>query len=508
MVSRRIAGVCLVALGLSTLAGYGQVCTPQWQWPFPAGDLDGNVYAMAVWDADGAGPNPPALYVGGTFTYARGLLVNKIAKWSWNGTAMTWSALGVGANVGVPSGSAVFALQVWNDGTSEQLYVGGNFPQVAGGGGVVDVNNIAAWNGTTWSRLGPGTIPAGVSNGAVYCMTVFDDDGAGLNPSALYVGGSFLHAGNLANVNRIAKYIGTGWERLGDGTDNFVNALATFDDDGAGANPTGLYAGGGFLQAGGVAMNHIAKWSKVGTTLSWSKLQMGSYDGVNNSVYALQVFDEDGAGPIQPALYVGGNFTRAATTVVATGLARWYRDTTMKWTAVNGGVSNTVLALGTYDNDGSGANPASLFVGGAFSSVGVGGAVAAANIARYDGKDWTALGAGTDGDVRVFATFDPDGTGSATEELYAGGLFTHADTVSAGHAAVWKCVPLTVLVGDVNCDWTIGFGDINPFVMSLTDPTGYAAAYPNCPLANRDINGDGVCNFGDINPFVTLLTTP
>jgi hypothetical protein len=62
------------------------------------------------------------------------------------------------------------------------------------------------------------------------------------------------------------------------------------------------------------------------------------------------------------------------------------------------------------------------------------------------------------------------------------------------------------LRGDVNCDGDVDFGDINPFVMALTNPAAYDAAYPGCPLANRDINGDGLVDFGDINPFVTVLT--
>jgi hypothetical protein len=61
-------------------------------------------------------------------------------------------------------------------------------------------------------------------------------------------------------------------------------------------------------------------------------------------------------------------------------------------------------------------------------------------------------------------------------------------------------------VGDLNCDGTVGFGDINPFVLALSNPSGYAQSYPNCPVANRDINGDGSFNFGDINPFVAVLS--
>ncbi len=60
--------------------------------------------------------------------------------------------------------------------------------------------------------------------------------------------------------------------------------------------------------------------------------------------------------------------------------------------------------------------------------------------------------------------------------------------------------------GDLNCDGVVDFGDINPFVLRLSNLAGYKALYPDCPDANGDIDGNGVVGFGDINPFVALLT--
>jgi hypothetical protein len=65
---------------------------------------------------------------------------------------------------------------------------------------------------------------------------------------------------------------------------------------------------------------------------------------------------------------------------------------------------------------------------------------------------------------------------------------------------------VSALVGDVNCDGAVNFGDINPFVEALSDPDGYQQSYPGCWPSNADINGDQSVNFGDINPFVELLT--
>ena len=59
--------------------------------------------------------------------------------------------------------------------------------------------------------------------------------------------------------------------------------------------------------------------------------------------------------------------------------------------------------------------------------------------------------------------------------------------------------------GDLNCDGVIDFDDINPFVLALSDPVAYQAAYPNCDILNGDCDGDGDVDFDDINAFVALL---
>ncbi len=60
--------------------------------------------------------------------------------------------------------------------------------------------------------------------------------------------------------------------------------------------------------------------------------------------------------------------------------------------------------------------------------------------------------------------------------------------------------------GDLNCDGAIDFSDINPFVLALSDPAGYAAMYPSCDILNGDCDGDGAVDFDDINAFVALLS--
>jgi hypothetical protein len=63
------------------------------------------------------------------------------------------------------------------------------------------------------------------------------------------------------------------------------------------------------------------------------------------------------------------------------------------------------------------------------------------------------------------------------------------------------------IVGDLNCDGAVNFGDINPFVLYLANYALWQTTYAGCPEENGDINGDGTYpSFGDINPFVALLT--
>jgi hypothetical protein len=119
-------------------------------------------------------------------------------------------------------------------------------------------------------------------------------------------------------------------------------------------------------------------------------------------------------------------------------------------------------------------------------------------IARWNGQEWLALGEGLNSPPAAFAEYDGG--------LGVGGGFTIVDGQVGARWAQWRCPPV---VGDMNCDGDVDFGDINPFVQQLSNFNGWRATYPGCPPENGDINGDGVYgqdSFGDINPFVLLLT--
>ena len=99
-------------------------------------DLDYHVVSFAVFD-DGTGE---ALYVGGYFVTANGLIVNGIAKWD----GAEWSVLSgpSGTGMGVLGYYyQVGALTEFDDGAGGALYAGGHFATAGG----VPSYNIAKW---------------------------------------------------------------------------------------------------------------------------------------------------------------------------------------------------------------------------------------------------------------------------------------------------------------------------------------------------------------------------
>jgi trimeric autotransporter adhesin len=146
--------------------------------------------------------------------------------------------------------------------------------------------------------------------------------------------------------------------------------------------------------------------------------------GMNGNVYVLTVFD-DGLGS-GPALYAGGQFTTAGGQTV-NHIAKWDG---LQWLPLGSGMSDQVYALTVFD-DGSGFGPA-LYAGGNFITA---SGETVWNIAKWDGAQWSPLGAGVNWTVFALTVFD-DNSGSGPA-LYAGGLFNAADGQPASHIAKW-----------------------------------------------------------------------
>jgi hypothetical protein len=336
--------------------------------------------------------------------------------------------------------SVVRATVIFDDGSGPALLVAGEFYSAD----EKLANGIAKWNGQSWTALASSP----VESPRYFALAVYNDGGG----NALYAGGSF----------GIRKWNGTSWSNLGAGVDGSVSALTVFGSV--------LVVGGTFTTAGGSPAANIARWN--GTT--WSV--MGS--GMNGGVYALLTWN-DGGGD---RLYAGGSFSTAGG-VAAKKIARWNGS----WSALGAGVDDgstggAVSALAVFD-DGGGSD---LYVGGSFVNA---GGSPAANIARWSGTEWSALGAGIGGDGDGLSALTPwnDGIGNA---LYAAGIFTTAGGSSIGrNIAKWNGTTWSALG-----DGLRGIGT-SPGVYDLTvfDDGGGSALYAggdfldSGPLAVRDI---------------------
>jgi hypothetical protein len=157
---------------------------------------------------------------------------------------------------------------------------------------VVAVSGVATWALAAgpggWDHLGDhGTPGSDALNLVASALEV--------TPSGLYVGGKFTDAGGIANADRIAKWNGSAWSAVSSSTEQIDNgevfAIAVTGGK--------VYAGGTFTNAGNSGADNLAVWN--GTT--WEPFCTTATEEIGN-VKALQV--------VGPTLYVGGDFQDGA----------------------------------------------------------------------------------------------------------------------------------------------------------------------------------------------------
>jgi hypothetical protein len=83
-----------------------------------------------------------------------------------------------------------------------------------------------------------------------------------------------------------------------------------------------------------------------------------------------------------------------------------------------------------------------------------------------------------------------------------GGAFTLAGGFWAGALADSSCPGSR---GDANCDGSIDFFDIDPFLTALFDPGGYAASFCGGSICAADTDCSGTSDFFDIDPFLACV---
>jgi hypothetical protein len=239
------------------------------------------------------------LYIGGEFNYI-GSISNINAIAGWDGT--NYSKLGNGLQYG-----GVYDFEEYNG----MLVTGGSFWQA----GDTSAFSIAAWDGQKWYPLDTGLL------GNVYSLTVDTIN------NFLYAGGGISYAGgnsDMIRVHRVARWDGYQWSALGtDSTGLFYNdvfALCMYHDK---------------LFAAGISTN----WSPTDTIIAcWNGKNWRRIDGPQTDITVLCTYNDE--------LYVGGAFHIMADSTMY-NIARYYEppDTTCDYLQAIIQPKNTVLNI-------------------------------------------------------------------------------------------------------------------------------------------------------------------
>jgi trimeric autotransporter adhesin len=372
----------------------------------------------AGWEGLGGGVSEPStaevsaiaeyggqVFVGGTFQLAGGAALPNIARW----TGGQWASAGtVGVGLGLDAAGSTTILVGTN------VYVGGKFSRA----GALSVNRVARWTGSGWAPLGgqlPFTFASGqprfATDGQQLYATSLGDKGVWrwdttnwfllgstnsttpgiVTPTSGFCavcGTNFYASGRSTGVTGpvVGKFDGTNWRQIGPFFTNDAGQTSSIGCLAAASN--GVYAAGFFGYVGTLPARAVAFWD--GT--QWNALGAGVPDAgtvgfVGASCLSL----------IESNLYVA-----SAQNYRTSAIYRWNGSA---WSALPGvfKANNAVSSIAAIRQVGT-----DLYVSGSFDTV---DGQPASHIARWDGTRWNALGSGlndaatiTVDDRKVYAT--------------------------------------------------------------------------------------------------------
>ena len=379
------------------------------------------------------------LITGGAFTTAAGVPANSIAR--WNG--FTWFPLGVGTN------GVVNALALMPNG---DLVAAGRFT-AAGDNPAI---NIARWNGTSWSALA-----AGLSGNGINALLVMPN-------GDLIAGGSVFASGTITAT--IARWNGTTWSPLGTGLGltGGVNTLAVL--------PEGSLIAGGSFSGSVPAPSAVRLWNGA----AWSNLG-ATFTGSVNSLVVLP----------NGNLIAAGGFSLFGSSPMIGGIARWNGTA---WLAIIApeGSNNGVRSLAALPNG-------DFVASGGFSLI---GGIPVANIARFNGAGWSALGTGLNA-TGLTMLVAPNG------ELVVGGEFLTAGGQFSPYLSRYNfgCPPCSLadVAGQAgpSADGVVDGTDFIAFISSFS--TGSRLLDPVADVAGAGPAGDRPDGIIDGSDFIAFI---
>jgi hypothetical protein len=254
--------------------------------------------------------------------------------------------------------------------TPGALYVGGEFTDA---GGIPAADRIATWNGSSWSAV---SSPASqIANGRVSAIAV--------SGGKVYAGGSFKDAGGNANADHLAVWNGMSWQPFCDAVNP---ALPAFDGNVTSLEVIGqaLYVGGEFHDAAGIASADSLLACSLATGAS-SSMVIDTAHPFSGPVYALAAGDDG-------TLYAGGGFNNLENIGAADNVA--FLPPGGTWQAMGAGAGPCGCAITTFVR-GLTTVGTDAYVGTDANDVA--GIAQADHVARWDGSQWSALGADSGG---------------------------------------------------------------------------------------------------------------
>jgi hypothetical protein len=279
----------------------------------------------------------------------------------------------------------------------------------------------------------PPSVPALDWNTIIDTMVSYDPDGDGPLAPRLIVGGQFTHIGGV-EVSAIAQWDGLSWSALGPGLVASVSPtprvvdLLVHDDDGTGPLPPAMYAAtyGVSLRSDPANVGYVLRWNGTDWTILGGDLEPFRP--------ASLAFFDDGHGELLYATGVGHMLSRLEP---GGWRAIWPNETEFilgnKLIPTRIGETPVLAVLGAYR----------LFhAEGIILQSAMAWNAEIADVPTLTG--YRRMGSGLNGRVQDAMNIDEDGDGPLPESLFVVGSFTHASNdptgippIPARHIARW-----------------------------------------------------------------------
>jgi hypothetical protein len=181
------------------------------------------------------------LLAGGTFTSAGGIAVNMLAR--WDGT--NWSSVGFPSTPGVEI--KALALRPNGDVLVAQNAIAGSFAGFIG--------RIWSWDGNTWTLVGTANGVGSPPVARIECFLV--------EPNGDVIAAGQFETIDSTSVQNLARWNGSSWSFVAPGTDARILALALLSNGDLAAG--GYFSSAGAIPAAFVARWDGSTWSSFGS---------------------------------------------------------------------------------------------------------------------------------------------------------------------------------------------------------------------------------------------------